>query len=233
MKVSPDVVRRAVMVQRWCDVVFLHWRYDPDEVQRLLPDGLEVDVYQDQAWVGLVPFRMEGLGFPWLHPLPHVGGFPEVNVRTYVRAQGRPGVWFFSLDVDRLAPAVTARVAYGLPYCSGAVQHVRAGNVVASTVERHWPVSSCPAMTSVAVRTATFLTARWGLYSTTRRGRLRNAAVDHAPWPLRRAEVEVLDDHLVTAAGLPAPDGAPHALYSPGVDVRVGRPRSVSASPTS
>lgn len=79
-------VRRPVMFQRWTDVVFLHWRLDPAVVQALLPDGVTVDTYDGSAWVGLVPFQMEGLGVPGLAPFPRVGRFPEVNVRTYVRA---------------------------------------------------------------------------------------------------------------------------------------------------
>lgn len=141
---TPDVVHHPVMVQRWTDVVFLHWRYDPCEVQRLLPPGVVVDEYEGSAWVALVPFRMEGLGFPGLAPLPIVGTFPEVNVRTYVRAGGRRGVWFFSLDVDRLLPALVARGAYHLPYCAGRADHVRVDDYVSMT--------TCRRVSSVAGR---------------------------------------------------------------------------------
>ncbi len=127
------------MVQRWADVVFLHWRYEPAVVQRLLPAGVTVDVYDGSAWVALVPFRMEGLGLPRLAPLPLVGTFPEVNVRTYVHAGDRRGVWFFSLDINRVLPTVVARAVYDLPYCFGRVHHERVGDIVTSGVERRWP----------------------------------------------------------------------------------------------
>ena len=71
---------------------------------------------------------------------------------------------------------------------------------------------------------ARFLTARWGLISATRRGRLRYAPVDHPIWDLHEAELLHLDDHLIAAAGLPQPHEAPLVMWSPGVDVRVGRP---------
>lgn len=230
----PTPVRRPVMVQQWTDVVFLHWAYDPEAVQRLLPAGMTVDVHDGAAWVGLVPFHMNGLGFPGVAPLPHVGSFPEINVRTYVRAHGRVGVYFFSLDVDRYLPAVTARATYSLPYCAGAASHGRAGHVLTSSVRRQWPRPTGRADTEVAVRTgdevdasapfSRFLTARWGLVSASRRGSLRWAPVDHDPWRLHAAEVLHLDDHLLTAAGLPAAIGDPHVMWSPGVDVRIGRP---------
>lgn len=238
--VCPEPVRRAVMVQRWSDIVFLHWRYDPAVVQARLPDGLDVDIADGAAWIALVPFRMEGLGLPGIAPLPHVGAFPEVNVRTYVvrrDADGieRRGVWFFSLDVDRMLPVLAARAAYHLPYYSGQTSHTRAGDLLTTSVDRHWPRAAAPARTSIAVRSGgaadpddpldRFLTARWGLFARTRRGSWRYAPVDHSPWPLHHGEVLHLDDGLITAAGFPPPDGEPHVRCSTGVDVRIGRPQ--------
>lgn len=231
----PGLIRPRVMVQRWTDVVFLHWAYEPEVVQRVLPAGVTVDTFDGQAWIGLVPFNMEGLGFPRLAPLPHVGAFPEVNVRTYVRIGDRRAVWFFSLDVDRTLPAVVARAGYHLNYCAGRVSHRRRGDLVTSHVERRWPRASAGPTTDITVRTgeavdpsepfAHFLTARWGLISRTRRGRFVHAPIAHPAWPLHTGEVIHLDDHLVTAAGLPAPVGPPHVMWSPGVPVDVGRPR--------
>lgn len=237
----PVPVRRPVMVQTWADVTFLHWRYEPAEVQRLLPAGVEVDTFDGAAWIGLVGFHMEGLGFPGVAPLPHVGAFPEVNVRTYVRSGPHRGVWFFSLDIDRYLPTLTARATYSLPYCTGDAHHGRAGNVVTTSVTRRWPRQQ-PGLpvgrTEFAVRTGDafpaddplglFLTARWGLVSATRSGRLRWAPVDHGPWDLHAGEVLHLDDRLVEAAGLSAPTGDPHVLWSPGVDVRIGVPRRIA-----
>jgi hypothetical protein len=54
--------------------------------------------------------------------------------------------------------------------------------------------------------------------------RQRLARACHLPWPLHQAEARGVDDGLVTAAGLPPPQGQPLVLYSPGVDVRIGRP---------
>jgi uncharacterized protein YqjF (DUF2071 family) len=222
------------MVQQWIDVVFLHWSYRPEQVQRLLPAGVTVDTFDGLAWVGLVPFSMEGLGVPGIAPLPLVGSFPEVNVRTYVRSGDRRGVWFFSLDVNRVLPVAVARMTYHLPYCLAHAEHGRVGDVVTSRSDRRWPQSAVDATTNIVVRTGSsvdptdpfvnFLTARWGLVSANRRGRLRYAPVDHPAWPLHEAEVLELDDNLLTAAGLPASAQPPHALWSPGVDVRIGRP---------
>jgi uncharacterized protein YqjF (DUF2071 family) len=227
------VLDRPVMSQRWDDVVFLHWRYDPAEVQRLLPAGVEVDVFDGAAWVALVPFRMLDLALPGGRRLPF-GTFPEVNVRTYVRSRSRRGVWFFSLDIDRVAPTAVARAVYRLPYCVGRVDHVRVHDLVSTRVERRWPAGERPITAELTVRTgdpldaadplARFLTARWGLISARPGGRPRWAPVEHPVWPLHDAELVHLEERLVTAAGLTEPEGEPHVMWSPGVDVRVGRP---------
>lgn len=222
------------MRQRWTDLAFVHWRYEPDAVQRLLPAGLTVDTFDGSAWVGLIPFTMRDVSVPGTRSLPHVGRFPEVNVRTYVRRGPHAGVWFFSLDIDRYLPAVTARVAYRLPYCVGHTSHARVGHQLVTSVERRWPRPDRPADTRMAVTTfdepviddplSVFLTARWGLFSRGRAARLRWAPVEHEPWPLYRAHLDHLDDRLVTAARLHSPTGEPHVVWTPGVSVRIGRP---------
>jgi uncharacterized protein len=233
IEVCPDPVRTAVMRQEWLDLAYVHWRYEPAVVQRLLPAGLEVDTFDGSAWVGLIPFSMRRIGLPHGPAVPYLGSFAEVNVRTYVRAAGRPGVWFFSLDVDRFLPAAVARLTYRLPYCWGDTSHERRGDTLTTVVRRRWPdrVADSRLVVEmgdpvVADELDVFLSARWGLYSRMRRG-VRYAAVDHEPWPIRTATVQHLDDALVEASGLPSPSGEPHVRCSDGVAVRIGLPRRV------
>ena len=227
----PDPVRRAVMVQKWCDLAYLHWRYDPAEVQRLLPKGLEVDTFDGSAWVGLIPFSMRDIGLPKLPPVPYFGSFPEINVRTYVRRNGIPGVWFFSLDINRLLPAVVARSTYLLPYCWGSASNTLTDGVLETKIKRRWPRR---AHANIRVRVgdpivehddlSVFLSARWGLYSRGLLGGLMYAPVDHERWPLHQASCEHVDGNLLEVAGLSSPVGAPHVMFSPGVSVRIGLP---------
>lgn len=220
------------MVQQWRDLAYVHWRYDPQVVAELLPEGLEVDTFDGSAWVGLIPFSMRGIGLPRLPAVPYFGSFPEINVRTYVRRNGIPGVWFFSLDVNRLIPAAVARTTYLLPYCWGRASNRIDNGVLRSDVERRWP-SRARSRTAVRIGQpiaqpddlAVFLSARWGLYSKGLFGGLMYAPVDHEPWPLHSASLESIDQNVVEAAGLPSPTGEPHVMFSPGVSVRIGRPR--------
>ena len=230
-EICPQPVARPVMTQQWCDLAYIHWRYDPAIVQSLLPESLEVDTFDGSAWVGLIPFSMRNIAGPGTPPVPYFGSFPEVNVRTYVRKNGIAGVWFFSLDVNRLLPAVVARATYFLPYCWGSASHELDDNVLTTEVFRKWPGGG---ETSIRIRVgdaiersddlSVFLSARWGLYSRGFGRGLRYAPVDHEPWVLHEATLEYLEDSLVIAAGLPAPTGEPHVLFSPGVSVRIGLP---------
>ena len=114
---AAERVRRPVMMQGWKNLTFVHWSYHPAVVQRRLPPGLAVDTFEGRAWVGLVAFHMEDIRLPLLPALPYLGTFPETNVRTYVRGpDGRPGVWFDSLDITRLIPVLVALGTYRLPY---------------------------------------------------------------------------------------------------------------------
>jgi uncharacterized protein YqjF (DUF2071 family) len=228
-----ETVHRPVMLQWWKRLSFLHWRYEPGVIAPMLPPGLEVDVFDGSAWVGLTPFMAEVR--PPLLPAALSMRFPETNVRTYVRApDGSTGVWFFSLDAGRSLAVFGARLLYHLPYKladmkvqygPGSVHYVSRrtdpddgafSNILVEPDEALTPVESDDL--------DHFLTARWRLYTTLRRG-IGYAQVEHPPWPLARARVLTLEQILVTTAGLPPPQGRPLVHYSQGVEVKVGKPK--------
>ncbi len=214
----------VAMRQTWHDVSFLHWPYDPAIVRPLVPPGLELDLYDGAAWIGLVPFTIAGMRV--LFP------FPETNVRTYVRdRRGGRGVWFFSLDAASLLAVAGARIAYALPYFWARMRVECDGRTARYTSERR----SAPAPSSeIEVRIGEpipnpnelelFLTMRFRLYAR-RAGILWKADIDHPPWPLRQATVLRLRDDLVRAAGLPKPLDGPLAHYAARVDVKIGQPQ--------
>jgi uncharacterized protein len=213
-----------VMRQSWNDVSFLHWRYDPAVVRPLLPPGLELDVCEGSAWVGLVPFYISRL-----RPLSN---FPETNVRTYATDRtGKSGVWFFSLDAARILAVIGARVGFALPYFWARMRVTSDGATVRYRSERL--TRRRPAMSNIEVRIGDptveqseleiFLTMRLRLYAM-RAGRLWKTDVEHQPWPLQRATAVKVEESLVRAAGLPAPTGAPLTHYAKRVDVLVGPP---------
>lgn len=214
---APPLSGRPVIAQRWSEAVFLHWRVAPDRVAPLLPAGVEPDVFDGSAWVGLVPFVLSDFRFLPLPPVPLVGTFREINVRTYgVDHAGRRGVVFFTLEAEHLAPVLAARAVFGLPYRWARIGMRRSGTADASVLEyrsrrRRADGRSTGPGTRIAVERgrdavdsplSRFLTARWGFHER-HLGRTLWAANEHAPWPLVEARVHELADHLVADAGFP------------------------------
>jgi uncharacterized protein YqjF (DUF2071 family) len=127
------------MVHWWEELTFLHWRYPPELVQRLLPQGLTVETFDGTAWVGLVPFFLR-VGLPGVPSAPWISRFAETNVRTYVRsADGASGIWFFSLDAARLGAVVVARLSYRLPYFWSRMAIDRSDSTISYSCRRRWP----------------------------------------------------------------------------------------------
>ncbi len=225
--------------QYWRDLTFLHWRVDSERVAPLLPAGTRPDEFDGSTWVGLIPFRLTQARFGQGPVLPYVGSFAETNVRFYsVDAAGRRGVVFGSLEAERLAFVLGARLALGLNYTWARMRVARDGNRLTFTSRRRWPgprgvrsrvvvdVGGDPVRDDPQ---ADFLTARFGLH-TTRLGRTVYLPNTHAAWPLVSARLVSLDDELLAAAGLPGLAQRPpdSVLYSAGVRTRFGPPQRVS-----
>jgi uncharacterized protein YqjF (DUF2071 family) len=224
-----------VLDQFWADLTFLHWRVDPDQVAPVLPAGIRPDLFDGSSWVGLIPFQMRGAGFGRGHPLPWVGSFAETNVRLYgVDGAGRRGVVFASLESERLAFVLGARLALHLNYTWSRMRVQRVGDRITYTSRRRWPAPRGARSRVVArigadeVRDdplADFLTARWALH-THAWGATRYLPNTHVRWPLVRAELLELDDDLLALAGFPGLAGRPpdSVLFSRGVQTQFGLP---------
>lgn len=227
-------VRLPVMRQRWEMLSFLHWEYPVETVRRLVPTPFEIDAWEGRAWVGLVAFHMQ-VRPPVGPALPGVTTFPEVNVRTYVIGpNGRPGVWFFSLDAPNGPAVVTARLLYGLPYYFAAMRvrvnegqvsyHVRRRGLHSTGVGA--AITVLPGGSLGSEETTAFdhyLTARFLLWAR-HWGWTFSVPVQHPPWALRRGLVLQTNQNLLETAGLPAPVGDPILHCADGVDVRLGIP---------
>ncbi|WP_320064433.1 DUF2071 domain-containing protein [Micromonospora sp. RTGN7] len=226
--------RRHILRQRWEHLTFLHWAVAPELVAPLLPAGTRPDTLDGTTYVGLIGFRMVGVGLGRGPAVPYLGSFWETNVRLYsVDDTGRRAVVFRSLDASRLIPVLVARATLRLPYLWSAMRLDHDGDRRTYRCRRRWP-GPAGATSRMVVRVGEpiadptplehFVTARWGLH-TRAYGRTLHLPNWHPRWPLHRAELLHLDDELVTAAGLPAPTEAPASvLYSPGVPVGFGPP---------
>lgn len=189
-----------IMGQSWDDLLFAHWRVDADAVRRLVPTGLEVQEHDGSAWLGVTPFVLTGFRLRGTLPLPVVSAFPEINVRTYVTAGGKPGIWFFSLDTSSRGAVEAARRLYKLPYFHARMSVGHRGERVDYASARR--ESARPFVFEAAYRgtsagfepqpgtLAHFLAERYCLYAHDASG-LHRAEIHHPPWRVRPAEAEI------------------------------------------
>jgi uncharacterized protein YqjF (DUF2071 family) len=215
--------------QTWQDLLFAHWRVDAEALGRLLPPSLGPDAHDGTAWLGITPFRLTHLRLRGLPPLPRISSFPELNVRTYVTVDERPGIWFFSLDSASRVAVEAAKWLYKLPYHQARMSLERDGPYVRYESARPGATFSAryrgvgDAFSAAQGSLEAFLTERYCLY-TADGGRLYRAEIHHPPWSLRRAEASI---DLNTVAPVALPDEAPHLLLAEHLDVVIWSLREV------
>jgi uncharacterized protein len=194
--------------QTWRDLLFAHWPIPSRALRPLVPPPLEVQEFDGTSWVGLVPFRMDGVMWRPLPDLPWVSAFPEMNLRLYVEHGGKPGVWFVSLDAANPLAVWAARRFFHLPYFRATMSlreeagkiHYRSTRATAARPvvlgATYWPTSDV-----YEARRGTlehFLTERYCLYARAPDGAILRTEVHHLPWPLQRAAAE-LHENTVAA----------------------------------
>jgi uncharacterized protein YqjF (DUF2071 family) len=222
--------------QRWHQILFLHWDVSADALRALVDPRLELDLHDGRAWVSLTPFTMRGARLRGLPAVPPLARFHELNLRTYVRGGGVPGIWFFSLDAASAAAAALARITLRLPYYRARMARSASGTSHEYRSERLAPgprPASFAAIWTVGASASAppgpvdrFLSERYALYSSVV-GRLVRVRVRHTPWPLRTARVARLAETVTRAAGIEVTTAPKLAHYSDGVDVEVLAPELV------
>ena len=205
------------MSQKWHDLLFIHWRVDPNLVRRLIPASLELDTYEGSAWVGVVPFRMSGVRPRWTPPIPGVSALPELNVRTYVTRDRKPGVWFFSLDAGSALAVAAARRFFYLPYfraqfsintASDGTIDYRSRRTHRNAPAAELRMSYKPTGEVFHAQPGTleyFLTERYCLYAFDGT-RIFRCEIDHAPWPLQPAEAQIKVNTMAAASAILLPN---------------------------
>ena len=227
--------------QTWRDLLFAHWPITASELRAAgVPERLEIDEFDGTAWVGVVPFYMSGIAARGLPAVPGTGSFAELNLRTYVTPTGGgpAGVYFLTLEAANWLACRVARIAFSLPYRHAKMSYRRGqdGWVEYDSRRRDEPRGVGfagryrPTGEVFAAKPGTldyFLTERYCLYVTGRRGRLRRGDIHHQPWPLRAAEWEVDRLDLPEAHGLSLPDVPARLLFSGQINVVVWLTRPV------
>ena len=227
------------MRMTWRDLLFAHWPVSPDALRPHIPETLELDTFDGSAWLGVVPFRMDGVRLRRLHGLPVLpgtGAFPELNVRTYVRAGERSGVWFFSLDAGSRLAVRGARAWFGLPYFDARIKvdtdvrdargeghhvgyssrRIHRGAPPAAFEATYHPTG--PGSVALSGSLDRWLTERYCLFTLDRRGTMRVGDIHHVPWTLHQAEAEIRANTMAEPLGL-ALEGEPVLHFAHRLDV--------------
>jgi uncharacterized protein len=228
--------RPWVMAQSWHDLLFAHWRVDAAVLRPLVPAGLEIDTFEGQSWIAVVPFRMSGVRLRWTPNVPWLSAFPELNVRTYVVTDGKPGVWFFSLDAGNAVAVAIARAWFHLPYFRARMNCEDRGGWIEYCSERTHRGATAGALQGryravgevFQPRPGTlehFLTERYCLYAADSAGRILRGEIHHYPWQLQIAEATFQRNTMTEASGLALPRGEPLLHLARRQDVAVWAPR--------
>src|SRR6266567_271871 len=228
-----------VMAQSWHDLLFAHWAVDSERLRAFIPDRLEIDSFDGQAWLAVVPFRMSGVRLRGAPAVPWLSVFPELNVRTYVKYRGKPGVWFFSLDAGNALAVAIARAWFHLPYFRARMScHERDGYIHYRSARTH--LRSPSALLECRYRPSNkmffpqlgtlehFLTERYCLYTSSANGRLIRGEIHHPAWPLQLAEAEFSRNSMADAAGVQLPVSKRLLHFAKRQDVLVWAPRKIA-----
>lgn len=218
------------MTQTWHDLLFAHWRVDLAVLRARIPPPIELDLFDADAWLGVVPFRMTNVAPRGVPAVPWLSSFPEVNLRTYVTLDGKPGVWFFSLDATNPLAVAAARLVFHLPYYTAAMtveerngaivygsRRTMAGSARAELVAAYRPVG--PAFNASPGTLEHFLTERYCLYTVDRKLRPLRLEIHHPPWPLQPADGDIELNTLGEAMGISLPREKPLLHFSKRQDV--------------
>lgn len=227
-----------IMRQSWRELLFAHWPVTIESLRPLVPAVLPLDTFEGEAWVGIVPFQMRDVCPRGIPALPWLSESPELNVRTYVTVRGVPGVYFFSLDAANPLFVTVARRFFSLPYFRARMsltqtkdtieyksQRTHAGAPPAVFQARYRPVA--PVTYAVPGSLPYWLTERYCLYTLDRRGQISRVDIQHGPWSLQVAELEIIDNTMARSHGILLPDIPPLLHYSQQQDMLAWLPQSV------
>ena len=226
------------MAQRWHELLFAHWSLPAAALRPLVPGSLELDMFDGHAWLGVIPFRMSGVRPRLLPPVPLLSAFPELNVRTYVVVDDKPGVYFFSLDAASRVAVWAARRFYRLPYHRARMR----AQTVADSIQYSSPRTDStgpaellatyrptgPVLEPVSGTLDHWLTERYCLYTVAPNGTVHRGEIHHPPWRLQPAEAEIRANSMSAPLGVTLPERDPVLHFAARQDVRIWPLRRVA-----
>jgi len=207
------------MAQSWKHLLFAHWPVPEAALRPFVPEALPIDTFDGEAWVAVTPFQVRALRLHGTPPVPLLSSFLETNVRTYVSVEGKPGIYFFSLDAASRLAVTAARRLYRLPYFPAEMSTERRGDRISYSTRRtqldapraelrarYGPTG--PRFTSKPGSIEHWLTERYCLYTLNDEHEVLRGDIHHPPWRLQTAaaelELNTMLDEIDLSPGDPA-----------------------------
>lgn len=233
----PD--RSWVIRQDWIHLAFLHWALDPEQLRPLIPAPLRLDTFEGKAYLGLVPFLMDNVRPRFLPCVPGISHFPELNIRTYVIHDGKPGVLFFSLDATSRIAVELGRRFFHLPYVPARMRVDPNGETTRYSSQRHGYTEGENAFAArlhgpgdvYYAKNGSldhFLTERYCFYAASAAGSMTCGDIAHAPWPLRKGEAQIEQNSLLKQFSIQESTAPDLVHISSGVQVLGWAPQEIS-----
>lgn len=218
-----------LMEHHWGKLLFMHWPIPAESLRPLIPEPLEIDLFDGTAWIAVTPFTLWDVRLSFTPPVPWLSDFHELNVRTYVHYNGVPGVWFFSLDTNSMITVMGARTLFHLPYFNASIDLRQEEETIHYSLKRSggppaefegsWTIKG--GLHEAKPETLEFfLVERYCLYSTDNKN-LYRCRIHHRPWPLQKAKVKSYRSTMIESHGLPTPTGEPLLHYAEAIEVGV------------
>ncbi|MDG5758552.1 DUF2071 domain-containing protein [Natronococcus sp. A-GB1] len=224
-----------VAAMTWRTGLFAHWPIEPEALRPHLPDQLELETRDGQAWLSVLPFVLADAGLRGTPSVARVD-ITELNVRTYVKHRGDPALYFFSVDVDRPMIGEPIGRATRLPVYTARMSLEDRGDRIEFSSERRRSKTGDPARFVASYRPdgnvfvpetdslAYWLTERRRFYAPSGEG-VMGGEIAHDPWPLQPAEATIRENTMFAANGLPSPTGDPVVHYCDRLPIRGSIPR--------
>ncbi len=228
-----------LMAQAWDDLLFAHWAVRESDLRPFVPAALPLDTFDGSAWLAVTPFTVRGLRLRGLPAVPRLSTFREINLRTYVTIDGKPGVFFFSLDADTLLGVQVARLWFRLPYFYASSGHDRGESFRFRSVRTHPDAPSAEfdgeyrpiGRPEIAAPGSLewWLTERYCFYVMYPDGRVERVEIHHAPWPLQRAEAEICTNTMALPLDMQLARQPTTLHYVRTLDVSIWGPEVIEA----
>jgi len=212
--------------QHWRDVLFLHFPVSTKELAAHLPQELQADTFDGQAWLSYVFFRLT-LRPAWLPLLPGLSSLLELNVRTYVRHRGQSGIYFLRMYADNRLAILASRLLTPLSYELATMVDQRRVNgnghiecrpaaTPSAVLAADTQIMASPVQTACGTLDR-WLVERYRLFVARAVGPVLIADVEHPPWMIAPVRLSSVKNGLAQSLGLSVAEEPALAQYSPGV----------------